>query len=116
MNYWDRCSYPMPTALSPFKRRARKDLVTEQRPARVTVLTYNHTKVEERQLEKIEESLNLNNKGATTWITVRGMQDIEIIEQVASQFNLHPLLVEDIVNTQQRPKVDYFEHLTIRCR
>ncbi len=100
----------MPTALSPFKRRARKDLVTEQRPARVTVLTYNHAKVEERQLEKIEESLTLNNKGATTWITVRGMQDIEIIEKVARQFNLHPLLVEDIVNTQQRPKVDYFEH------
>lgn len=94
------------------KKRARKNVVTEQKPSRITVLTYNHAKIEERQLEKVEECFDLKNKDkeTVTWITVRGMHDMEVIEQVAKCFELHPLLVEDIVNTQQRPKVDHFEN------
>ncbi|MEK6951126.1 MAG: magnesium/cobalt transporter CorA [Nanoarchaeota archaeon] len=102
----------MPPVLSLLKKRVKKNIVTDHKPARVMVLTYNHAQVEEYQLEKVEECFELKNKDkeTVTWITVRGMQDIEVIEQVAKCFNLHPLLVEDIVNTQQRPKVDHFEN------
>ena len=75
----------------------------------ISVLTYGAGKIEEREITRMEECLDLRNKSAVTWITVRGVHDVDVIEQIGKCFDLHPLLMEDIVNTEQRPKVDYFE-------
>jgi magnesium transporter len=43
------------------------------------------------------------------WINIEGLQDVKLIQEVAKEFNLHPLTVEDILNVGQRPKVEEFE-------
>jgi len=43
-----------------------------------------------------------------TWINVDGIHQVEILERLGEYFGLHPLVVEDILNTDQRPKVEDF--------
>jgi len=45
-----------------------------------------------------------------SWLHIQGLQDIQLMEQIAAQFHLHPLTVEDILNVEQRPKIEEFEH------
>lgn len=52
----------------------------------------------------------LSDEGPT-WILVRGLSDTEAIGAVGEHFEIHPLLVEDILNTRQRPKVDQYEQV-----
>jgi magnesium transporter len=45
-------------------------------------------------------------EGSKRWIDVRGLQDVELVEQIARKHGLHPLQIEDILTTGQRPKID----------
>ncbi len=46
---------------------------------------------------------------AISWIDVQGFGDQEIIRKIGKRFSLHPLVLEDIVNVPQRPKVESYE-------
>ena len=45
-----------------------------------------------------------------TWINIDGIHEVNIIEKIGKHFDLHPLIMEDIVNTEQRPKMEDFGH------
>ena len=52
------------------------------------------------------------------WLNVHGLHDTELIKQVGHAFKLHPLVMEDILNTDQRPKVDSYDdylYIVARC-
>lgn len=44
-----------------------------------------------------------------TWLNVHGVHDVDLTKKIGEIFKLHPLVIEDILNTEQRPKVDEFE-------
>ena len=43
------------------------------------------------------------------WLNVHGVHDVDLIKQIGEKFKLHPLVIEDILNTEQRPKIDEFD-------
>lgn len=43
------------------------------------------------------------------WLNVHGVHDAALIKQIGELFHLHPLVLEDILNTEQRPKIDEFD-------
>ena len=47
--------------------------------------------------------------GKRLWLNVHGVHDVDLIKQIGAIFKLHPLVIEDILNTEQRPKIDEFE-------
>ncbi len=51
----------------------------------------------------------VNSADTITWVNVSGLHDTELISKVGRFFNLHPLLVEDILNTDQRPRMELYE-------
>lgn len=57
----------------------------------------------------IQQCLPEENYKGICWIDVEGLHDIETIQALAQRFTIHPLTVEDILNIQQRPKVEEFE-------
>jgi len=63
----------------------------------------------EQPLTDIGEATSLLTPDATTWINVVGIQDIALIEDIGRHYHIHPLTLEDILNTTQRPKVESFE-------
>ncbi len=60
-------------------------------------------------LEDIEEAFPPKDFPTVTWINIDGLHEIDTIEKVGQHFNIHPLVLEDIVNTGQRPKTEEFE-------
>ncbi len=80
----------------------------------ITVLDYDEINCEEREVKTVEECLPFKTKPTVTWVNIDGLHEISILEKFGEYFNLHPLLLEDILNTDQRPKIDDYEnHLYI---
>ena len=44
------------------------------------------------------------------WLNVHGVHDASLLGAIGERFGLHPLVIEDVLNTDQRPKVDDYDH------
>lgn len=75
----------------------------------VECFDYTKDDIEETILLNIEDAVNYKDTDSVTWINVDGLQHIDKIEDIGKQYDLHPLVLEDIVNTTQRPKIDEYE-------
>ncbi|MBU1941500.1 MAG: magnesium/cobalt transporter CorA [Candidatus Thermoplasmatota archaeon] len=84
--------------------------VGESRTAQVkiTVIDYDEQNFIEKEVSA-EECFPFKDKPSVTWINVDGVHQIDIIEKIGLHFGLHPLVLEDIMNTGQRPKMEDFE-------
>ena len=71
---------------------------------------YNKDTVEETVLLNTEDTVPFKDTESVTWININGLHHIEEIEKIGKQYNLHPLVLEDIVNTTQRPKIDEYDN------
>ncbi|APV43991.1 magnesium transporter [Dehalogenimonas formicexedens] len=76
---------------------------------RLRLFDYNESQLLEKDLGGVEEAFPFRDTASVTWINVDGLQETATIEQLGKHFGLHPLVLEDIVNTEQRPKVEDFE-------
>jgi magnesium transporter len=84
------------------------------REIKISVLDYNEAGCEEKEIKAVKECFYYTDTSIVSWIDVEGLHEIEIIQQVGSCQGLHPLVMEDIVNTDQRPKLeDFGEYLYI---
>ncbi len=88
------------------------DKTTERRgtsaaPARITVFDYDARDLRERALAEPEECRVYTDSETVTWVNVTGLDDPEVVRGVATCCGAHELVIEDILNTQQRPKLDY---------
>ena len=77
---------------------------------KITIIDYDEKHFEEKEVEKVEECLPFKNKPSVTWININGIHEVDIIEAIGKHFGVHPLVLEAIVNTGQRPKMDDFEN------
>jgi len=77
--------------------------------AKITVIDYNQTLFQEKELKTVEESFPFKDSSTVTWINIDGLHDLEIIEKIGQHFEIHSLALEDILNTDQRPKLEDFE-------
>jgi magnesium transporter len=81
---------------------------------RVTYLDYDEQNVEEKRVSTIEECFPFKATPTVTWINIDGLHDIEMMEKLGKEFGLHPLILEDVLNTGQRPKFEDFDkHLFV---
>jgi magnesium transporter len=78
---------------------------TEQ--ARIAIIHYDPTELEEKEVEQIEECFYFKDKQTVNWINVDGLH-AGIIAQLGDYFDVPALVLEDILNTDQRPKLEDF--------
>ena len=76
---------------------------------RITVIDYDAEQFQEKEVETIEECFPFRDTPTITWINIDGIHEVQIIEKIGKHFNIHPLILEDILNTGQRPKMEDFE-------
>ncbi len=80
-------------------------------PLKETVVTYcryNETVLDTKQTPSFQPELAQISEGETLWVDIDGIQNIAAIEAVGKHFNLHSLVLEDILNTTKRPKFEDF--------
>ncbi len=81
-------------------------------PLRITIMDYDDAHLEERQVGSVEECYPYKDSPTVTWINIDGLRDAEAIDKLGARFGLHPLILEDILNTSERPKIeDYGDYL-----
>jgi magnesium transporter len=82
-----------------------------------SLIKYNLHECTEGKLKGFEEWAHNREEGWVTWFNVTGIHDLDIVQRLGKTFGLHPLLMEDIVNTDQRPKMeDYGEYLFLTLK
>jgi len=76
---------------------------------RVTAIDYDESSVNEHELDDIEECFPFKDTATVTWINVDGIHDTDVIQKLGDCYGIHPLVLEDVVNTSQRPKLEEFD-------
>ena len=77
---------------------------------RIRVIDYDKNGLLEDELKAVSDGTEFIKTNTVTWINVDGLHDLDLIKEIADSFELHPLLMEDILNTGQRPKLEEFEN------
>jgi len=119
-------------ATPPRPRRKRRDLRRRTAPGHVPgaivvdpaapapvvhVIAYGPNELVERELADLDALDELTRRMPGVWVDVQGLGDAETIHRLGAAFALHPLALEDVVNTHQRAKVeDYGDHLFLVAR
>ncbi len=71
----------------------------------VTVFDYNAESIEEEKMIPVEACYPFKLSGRTSWINIDGLRKADV-ESICAHFNIHPLVAEDILSINQRPKID----------
>ncbi len=78
----------------------------------VTLIDYAQHEISEQAVTELETLARPQDVEGVRWIDVKGLHETEVVRGVAGPFGVHPLLIEDILNTSQRPKLeDHGEYL-----
>lgn len=90
--------------VNPTVQTHRQDAITSF----ITVYDYNEQGLTEDKLQKAEDSFPFLDNDHVSWINIDGLIKNEV-EKLAVHFGIHPLITEDILSINQRPKMDEVE-------
>ena len=76
---------------------------------RVSVFDYTRERSTEHIANSIDDITRYRDTESVTWVDVEGLIDVALIETIGRQFDIHPLVLEDILNTNQRPKFEEYD-------
>ncbi|HOZ29491.1 MAG TPA: magnesium/cobalt transporter CorA [Bacteroidales bacterium] len=75
-------------------------------------IAYSSDEYFEESIISIEEINPIPDSGKIHWINLNGVHNTDLIKNIGEKFNIHKLVLEDVLNTHQRPKVDFYnEHI-----
>ncbi len=75
----------------------------------IRVIDYDQENLNEQYLKDIKEGIPYKETATVTWLNIYGLHDTELLKEVGAGFDLHPLVLEDISNTGQRPKMEEYD-------
>jgi len=73
---------------------------------KITIIDYDGETFQEKEAKSIEECCALKDTPTVSWINIDGVHDSRLISDLGSRFGVHPLILEDIMTTAQRPKME----------
>ncbi|MDF7816798.1 magnesium/cobalt transporter CorA [Runella sp. MFBS21] len=74
----------------------------------LTLVEYNEQYYEHRSLKHLKDCQISGDKPYISWLDVDGIHEPLVIETVGKLHNIHPLVLEDIMNTKQKPKIEFY--------
>ncbi len=78
-------------------------------PTEVHVIAFGSADLNEQTLDDVAELAPLLGRSPVTWVNVNGLADIDVVKTIGEIFNVHPLVLEDVLNVHQRAKVESYE-------
>ena len=70
---------------------------------RIKVIDYGEKDYVEQEIENTQQCFTFKDDKTITWINIDGISDTDILKELGKCFGFHPLILEDILNTEQRP-------------
>jgi magnesium transporter len=74
----------------------------------VKLVEFNEEMYQQKEVKTISDCSIEPNENHVNWLDVDGVHEASIIEAIGKQYHLHPLLLEDVLNTEQKPKLEHF--------
>ncbi len=90
--------------------------IGERKPekTKIAIIDYDESSFREKEAETADECIVSKEKSAVTWINVEGVHDGALLQKLGECYGFHPLVLEDVMNTEQRPKLeDYSDYLYV---
>ena len=84
-------------------------IAKDAEPPNITSIHYSATEHRTVTVESVDELTEAFNENEVTWVDVQGFGDRSVMRKLGTMFNLHPLLLEDVVNVPQRPKSEAYD-------
>ncbi|MBN2224034.1 MAG: magnesium/cobalt transporter CorA [Deltaproteobacteria bacterium] len=75
----------------------------------ISIIDYNQESFTETPDATVADCRSCMKTDTVTWVNVSGIHEVPILEEIGAAFDLHPLVMEDIMNTTQRPKMEAYE-------
>ena len=86
----------------------------KEKPLNIEVISYNDSSYSMKKVVSAEEALNFITDNCITWLNVNGLNNIEEVKKLGNYVQLNNLLLEDILDTEHRPKVEILdEHILV---
>ncbi|XHX79975.1 MAG: magnesium/cobalt transporter CorA [Stenomitos frigidus ULC029] len=86
-------------------------------PPVIVLIDYNEAQAVRQEVETPEACVPFLDTESVSWVDVKGLGSEDVLRRLGHVFHLHPLVLEDIVNVPQRPKIeDYDDQLLIIAR
>jgi magnesium transporter len=79
------------------------------REVKITIFDYDEKGFEFVEAKSAKDCFPFKDKPTVSWINVEGLHEVAVIDELCSHFGVHPLTVEDILNTTHRPKFEVFD-------
>lgn len=76
--------------------------------SKIMLTRYDEATLVEKEIHSLNELREQKEQPGILWINIDGLQDVQLLGEIGNLFNLHPLILEDILNTDQRPKAEDF--------
>lgn len=76
---------------------------------KITVIDYDKDNLTEKSYDSVEACEKFVDKPSNTWINVDGIHQVDVVEKLGAMFTHHPLMLEDVLNTHHRPKMEDFD-------
>ncbi|MGV2827098.1 magnesium/cobalt transporter CorA [Myxosarcina sp. GI1(2024)] len=90
------------------------NIKTDAKPPRIVLIDYNCDRAHRKENLTPEACAKYLDTESVSWVDVGGLGSEDILQRLGKVFNIHPLVLEDIVNVPQRPKVEeYADRLVI---
>jgi len=75
----------------------------------LSVITYDAACAEQFHLSDVSELAKYRSGSKKSWVNISGLKNIDSIKALGKLYDIHPLTIEDILNTEQQPKVEIFD-------
>ena len=93
--------------LPPGNLEYRGDIYTSNKS--VTLFSFNEIEFDKIHADSVDLVLNKVNSQKINWINLVGLHNTGLISKIGQHFNIHPLVLEDVLNTEHRPKAEETE-------
>ena len=78
-------------------------------PTKISLIDYNEDKVIPKRISVPEDCAKYLDTESVSWVDVAGLGNTSILQRIGKVFDLHPLVLEDVVNVPERPKIENYE-------
>ena len=79
-------------------------------PISFKIFEFDENNYTEKDVKTVEEIFYCKDSSMNCWVNIDGVHNVEMIEKIQNHFNIHPLTMEDVIHTSQRPKVEEYEN------
>jgi len=86
--------------------------------SRISLIDYDKETMVKKSIHSIDELAAYRKKETVTWVNIEGLSNVALVESIGQLFDIHPLILEDILNAHQRPKFEESEeylYIVLKC-